>query len=185
MGKGWGKGTGNTGKGSGGKGAGMGSAAPVQGDPKCYCCGKTNHVKAECRYRMKNCNRCGVMGHLEAACRLTVGGASPAGSARTGVQGGNPKSGLKDGLKEVRTGEHWTCHKCYGEHPDMTLHKCPIATCKTKRIQDEEAIKDKDLIGKEARKILEEGQVAGDTAEATKWKEELVNVEAAIKQKQS
>ena len=146
----------------------------------CYCCGKANHLKADCRYRTKTCHRCGVMGHLEAACRRPGDGTNTAVNSKPGVQGGNSKSGVKDGLKDGKAGEHWTCHRCYGENPDMSLHKCPIATCKTKRIQDEEPIKDKDLIGKEARKILEEGQV--DTVEAIKVKEERALVEAAIKQ---
>ncbi|XP_046608775.1 uncharacterized protein K02A2.6-like [Neodiprion virginianus] len=34
----------------------------------CFCCGKANHVRAECRHRDKKCNFCKTIGHLEGVC---------------------------------------------------------------------------------------------------------------------
>ena len=40
-----------------------------QGQDKCTCCGKSNHVKSTCRFRNCKCHVCGTIGHLKAVCR--------------------------------------------------------------------------------------------------------------------
>ena len=143
---------------------GMGNPTPRTNkeNQSCFCCGKNNHLKAERRYKEKACNRCGLVGHLEAVCR--------AGNTTTNSKPGGAGS-TKTGLQEGTGGVHWTCHKCYGEHLDTKLQKCPVESCRAKRLQDEPDKVGKELIGKEALKILEEGQV--DTEENKKLKEEL------------
>lgn len=34
----------------------------------CYCCGRPNHIKANCRFKNYICNRCGKLGHLRSVC---------------------------------------------------------------------------------------------------------------------
>jgi len=42
---------------------------PTQINKPCYCCGKTNHQPAECRYKSSTCNYCKLTGQLETACQ--------------------------------------------------------------------------------------------------------------------
>ncbi|XP_063370563.1 uncharacterized protein LOC134658828 [Cydia amplana] len=35
---------------------------------QCYCCGKNNHLKAECTLKKKYCSECGVQGHVYRMC---------------------------------------------------------------------------------------------------------------------
>ncbi len=35
----------------------------------CDCCGKSGHIRPNCRFREYKCNQCGKVGHLKAACR--------------------------------------------------------------------------------------------------------------------
>jgi len=37
----------------------------------CKCCGKTGHVKKDCKFKDKECTVCGKVGHLKALCRQT------------------------------------------------------------------------------------------------------------------
>ena len=67
------KGGGKGGKG-GGKGAGGARPATPPNSEPCRCCGKPNHVKRDCRFLDKCCNRCGRAGHLEAVCWEKLGG---------------------------------------------------------------------------------------------------------------
>lgn len=38
---------------------------------QCFCCGRSNHTKKECRFRTLKCENCGKVGHLKAVCRAT------------------------------------------------------------------------------------------------------------------
>ncbi|XP_014208233.1 uncharacterized protein LOC106639237 [Copidosoma floridanum] len=51
----------------------------------CYCCGKSNHQKAACRYKDFKCNNCGKAGHLRVMCRRK--GESSANQASKQKQG--------------------------------------------------------------------------------------------------
>ncbi|XP_014214167.1 uncharacterized protein K02A2.6-like [Copidosoma floridanum] len=52
------------------KGAGKKNKQENKGDvKKCFCCGKSNHQKSECRYKDFKCNACGKVGHLQVVCR--------------------------------------------------------------------------------------------------------------------
>jgi len=35
----------------------------------CYCCGKADHRKAQCKFKDYTCNNCGLTGHLQPVCR--------------------------------------------------------------------------------------------------------------------
>lgn len=35
----------------------------------CYCCGKADHRKAQCKFKDYTCNNCGLTGHLQRVCR--------------------------------------------------------------------------------------------------------------------
>ncbi|KAJ8892753.1 hypothetical protein PR048_005334 [Dryococelus australis] len=37
--------------------------------PMCFCCGKENHTRAECKYHSYKCNRCNKHGHLQVVCK--------------------------------------------------------------------------------------------------------------------
>ncbi|XP_023245552.1 uncharacterized protein K02A2.6-like [Copidosoma floridanum] len=36
---------------------------------KCFCCGRANHRRSECRYKDYRCKQCGKVGHLQAMCK--------------------------------------------------------------------------------------------------------------------
>lgn len=36
---------------------------------KCYCCGKSNHLAPDCKYRQYKCNKCGKQRHLQSVCK--------------------------------------------------------------------------------------------------------------------
>eukprot|EP00971_Amphidinium_carterae_P340261 6478495-Amphidinium_carterae.1 len=60
------------------------SQSPGQSKPRaqgaCLCCGKTGHVKAQCRFKEAFCNLCGKQGHLSAVCRKAQAPAQAAAS---------------------------------------------------------------------------------------------------------
>ena len=66
------KGKGNTGKYGGKASKGKGGTDGVA----CGCCGKFNHVKAECLHKLKLCNHCGVAGHLDRICKKKMAAAN-------------------------------------------------------------------------------------------------------------
>lgn len=35
----------------------------------CYCCGKADHRKVQCKFKDYTCNNCGLTGHLQRVCR--------------------------------------------------------------------------------------------------------------------
>jgi len=45
----------------------------------CTVCGKTNHVKADCKHKDKECSNCGKVGHMAAVCRQAEGGGKKEG----------------------------------------------------------------------------------------------------------
>lgn len=51
----------------------------------CFCCGRTNHRKAECRFKEFKCKQCGMVGHLQAMCR----------SKKTAIPGNQSKQRAK------------------------------------------------------------------------------------------
>lgn len=46
------------------------------GDLKCRCCGKTSHLKANCRMKEEVCFQCGKVGHIAAVCEAGSGGSA-------------------------------------------------------------------------------------------------------------
>ena len=36
---------------------------------KCFCCGRTNHIATDCKYKGYKCNKCGKVGHLQNMCK--------------------------------------------------------------------------------------------------------------------
>lgn len=45
--------------------------APAKGkdSKKCFCCGRSGHISAACRYKAYKCNICGQSGHLQKVCK--------------------------------------------------------------------------------------------------------------------
>lgn len=41
---------------------------PSKGEIECYVCGRSGHIRANCRFRNSICNSCGKKGHLAAVC---------------------------------------------------------------------------------------------------------------------
>ena len=156
------------GGGKGGKGGGKGAggvtpASPTSLEP-CQCCGRSNHLKKDCRFRDRCCNYCGREGHLEAVCWEKLGGVAsgnkqdhkPSPPAKP-----DPKTPKKEG-----TDPPWMCHKCHAVVPDLTLQKCPEDSCRMKRIMPEKNPEaPRPLIGKEARKIIESAAGVGEAVQ--------------------
>ncbi len=85
---------------SGGGGGGSGKT--------CTCCGKANHVKADCKLKDKECNKCGKVGHIAAVCRSGGAGGGGKGGGK-GTKGGG--KGDRKGSYAARDGD-WTCLQC-------------------------------------------------------------------------
>ncbi|XP_072020487.1 uncharacterized protein [Amphiura filiformis] len=49
----------------------------------CYCCGKNNHMKKDCKYRSYTCENCGRKGHLRSVCQSSKGGGKSTDSSKT------------------------------------------------------------------------------------------------------
>ena len=60
------------------KGAGRGDGGG-KGDKTCTVCGKTGHVRADCKLKDVECKNCGKTGHIAKLCRAPGGGAAKGG----------------------------------------------------------------------------------------------------------
>ena len=164
--RGWDRGNRGKGGGKGGKGDGKGAggvrpALPSNLEP-CRCCGRTNHLKRDCRFREKCCNFCGREGHLEAVCWEKLGGGGT-GTPKTDHKPSPPAKADPATPKKDGTDQPWMCHKCHAVVPDQALQKCPEEACRTKRIMPEKPPEaPRPLIGKEARKIIESAAGVGE-----------------------
>ncbi|XP_063380449.1 uncharacterized protein LOC134667087 [Cydia fagiglandana] len=50
------------------RGQGRGGLAGANNSKMCYCCGKNNHIRAECSLQKKYCSECGRQGHIYKMC---------------------------------------------------------------------------------------------------------------------
>ena len=46
----------------------------------CFCCGKTDHKQAQCKFRTYTCNNCGQVGHLQRVCKKAKAGKPQTGN---------------------------------------------------------------------------------------------------------
>ena len=121
--KGKGKGKGKDGGSKGGKAQGKAPAAPkASTDLVCKCCGKSGHVKSECRHTEKACDNCGKTGHLKDVCRTppkmddATKDAAP-GAATAAKQVASPPT------PKVFIAP-WVCGGCLHQNADHHLTKC-------------------------------------------------------------
>ena len=153
------------------------TTAKVPPDP-CKCCGNPNHLKRDCRFKDRECNKCGITGHLAAVCW----GGNGRGTVDNKARGAKPSPASPNTQATAAatdvTKPPWTCHKCYACIDDQMLQKCPKTDCRTKRLQPEKPPDaPKELIGKEALKIIESRDSTGDDSTADdKKKEEIYNL---------
>ena len=75
-------------------------AVTMQGHQQlCACCGKTGHVKADCRFKDAECRTCCKTGHLSNVCRSDSKGPSKGSGKMKGKDKGNDKACLCCGRK--------------------------------------------------------------------------------------
>ena len=122
------------------KGTHYGSSAGKQ----CACCGKPNHIKAECIHRDKKCDRCGQTGHLNAACYAKgrmdgEGGLRGANGTRPllGNQQLNPAGKPTDTPGGGKMATPWNCGQCHKQTLDPHAKTCVHCRAPNKARQEE------------------------------------------------
>jgi hypothetical protein len=141
----------------GGNSSGKGSRT-VANDAPCGCCGKTNHVKADCFHRVKDCNLCGRTGHMAQVCRCPVQhvrGGNRSQQQRQQTQEPQPKgpaTSHKDWVAAATWMDSWICPVCLAFNHDPTSNKCRIGCCHGKRPQPDKPLQP-DAAGKSFIKL--------------------------------
>ena len=94
---------------------GKGPPSGGDGNKLCYCCGRSNHTPADCRFRDAECHNCGKKGHIAPACCGK--------SKKPSQQSGQPSKGGRQ-RKPKPQREQWVAE----ENPGSSADELPIYT---------------------------------------------------------